>query len=71
MRANRTLLHMKYARVVEGFAQRMGISRERALAFFYGSTTYKLVSEGVSDMHARSDGYLVDELVLEWERKHG
>lgn len=71
MRANQTLLQMKYARIVEGFARRTGMSLEDALAFFYGSDTYKLVSEGVADLHARSDGYLVDELMSEYERRCG
>lgn len=69
MIANRTLLQMKYARIVEGFANRMGITLDDALAFFYSSDTYVLMNEGVGDMHARSDGYLVDELSFEWERK--
>lgn len=30
--------------------------------FFYHSELYKLMSEGVSDMHCRSDQYLVEEL---------
>lgn len=69
MRANRTLLQMKYARIIEGFAKRMGLSREQALSFFYESDTYKLMDEGVGDMHARSDGYLIDELVFEWYKQ--
>ena len=32
-----------------------------ALAFFYDSDTYALMSEGVADMHCRSDEYLADE----------
>ncbi len=30
--------------------------------FFYHSELYKLMSKGVSDMHSRSDQYLVEEL---------
>lgn len=30
------------------------------------SNTYQLMREGVSDMHARSDGYLADELMIEY-----
>lgn len=70
MIANRTLLRMKYARLVDGFATCVGISLDDALAFFYASDTYKLVSEGVGDMHARSDGYLIDELMIEWNGDH-
>lgn len=69
MRANKTLLQMKYARNVCGFAKRTGMTLDDALAFFYGSVTYKLMSEGVGDIHAHSDGYLVDELLLERGRE--
>ena len=33
--------------------------------FFYNSTTFELISEGVADMHCLSDEYLADELLLE------
>ena len=56
---------MKYARVVALFAERSGMPLEAALAFFYDSDTYMLMSEGVADMHCRSDEYLADELMLE------
>lgn len=56
---------MKYARVVELFAQLSGMELEDALAFFYDSDTYALMSEGVADLHCRSDEYLADELMLE------
>ena len=42
---------------------------EDALAFFYDSDTYMLMSEGVADMHCRSDEYLADELLLELQEK--
>ena len=44
------------------------ISLEKALDVFYHSELYKLMSEGVSDMHCMSDEYLVQE--LEEERKN-
>ena len=56
---------MKYARVVALFAERSGMPLEDALAFFYDSDTYMLMSEGMADMHCRSDEYLADELMLE------
>lgn len=66
MQANPTLLRMKYARVVALFAEKAGLSLEDALDKFYSSKTYELVSEGVSDMHCMSDGYLADELLIEY-----
>ncbi|MCM1467998.1 MAG: DUF3791 domain-containing protein [Alistipes sp.] len=62
MEANPILLQKKYARIIEKFAQRADISIREALDFFYCSILYKEVSEGISDMHCRSDGYLVEEL---------
>ena len=71
MEANKTILQMKYVRVVALFAERSGMSLEDALAFFYDSDTYMLMSQGVADMHCRSDEYLADELMIEMEEKKG
>ena len=62
MNANPILLQKKYARVVELFAKENNISLEKALDIIYHSELYKLMSEGVSDMHCMSDEYLVQEL---------
>lgn len=62
MNANPILLQKKYARVVELYAKENGISLEKALDVFYRSELYKLMSEGVSDMHCMSDEFLVREL---------
>lgn len=64
--ASPTLLQIKYARVIELFAAKADISVEEALDLFYRSNTYHFMREGVSDMHARSDGYLADELMIEY-----
>ncbi|MDD6207520.1 MAG: DUF3791 domain-containing protein [Clostridiales bacterium] len=65
MNANPVLLQKKYARIVELFAKKRMITLEAALDFFYHSELYRLVSEGVSDMHCMSDEYLVQELINE------
>ena len=62
MNANPILLQKKYARVVELFAKENNIPLEKALDVFYRSELYKLMSEGVSDMHCMSEEYLVREL---------
>ena len=67
MEANKTVLQMKYARIVSLFSKETGMPMEDALSFFYNSTTYEFISEGVADMHCRSDEYLVDELKMEYE----
>ena len=70
MEANKTILQMKYARIVAIFAKESRLALEDALAFFYDSDTYKLISEGVADMHCRSDEYLADELMIEYKEKN-
>lgn len=66
MTANLILLQKKYARVVEAFAEEAGLTLAAALDFFYRSETYRLISEGVSDLHCMSDAYLADELKAEY-----
>lgn len=69
MNANPILLQKKYSRVIESFADKEGISLNSALDFFYRSEVYRLVHEGVSDMHCMSDEYLADELAVEYAEK--
>ncbi len=69
MNANPVLLQKKYARVVELFAKRNGLTSEKALDVFYHSKLYKLMSEGISDMHCMSDEYLAEELEDEKKNK--
>ena len=69
MEADPTWLRMKYARVVALFAEKAGLSLEDALDRIYSSNSYELVSEGVSEMHSMSDGYLADELLIEYGLK--
>lgn len=67
MNANPILLQKKYARVVKLFAKEQQLTLDRALDFFYHSFVYRLVSEGCADMHCRSDEYLAEELVMEYQ----
>lgn len=55
MQANKTVLQMKYARIVKLFAEKAHMPYEEALGLFYDSETYQLISE-----------YLADELLLEF-----
>ena len=70
MTANPILLQKKYARVICRFAERAGVSLDEALAFFYRSDIYTLVSDGVSDMHCMSDEYLAEDLEIEYRSKN-
>mgnify|MGYP004602566553 FL=1 len=69
MMANPILLQKKYARVIECFAKKQGISLDEALDLFYRSEVYQLMRDGVSDMHCMSDLYLAEELRLEYEER--
>jgi len=66
MNANPVLLQKKYARVIALFAENQNLSLDAALDFFYRSEVYRLIREGVSDMHCMSDAYLVEELMREY-----
>ena len=70
MEADKTLLQMKYSRVVALFAAQQGLSMENALDFFYHSETYQELREGIADLHCRSDQYVADELMLEYRDSH-
>ncbi len=67
MNANKTLLRMLYKRVIALFAEKANITLEDALDFFYHSTEYKLVREGVSDLHCMSDDYIAEDLLEEYQ----
>jgi uncharacterized protein DUF3791 len=66
MKASPILLQKKYARVVALFANRLNLTLNEALDFFYNSFVYQLVKDGISDMHCMSDDYLVEELKEEY-----
>lgn len=66
MNANPILLQKKYSRVIACFAKKQGISLDAALDFFYKSQVYRLMREGVSDMHCMSDEYLAEDLKQEY-----
>lgn len=68
MQADRTILQMKYARIVRLFADGLHLPYEDALGFFYASDTYRLMSGGIADIHCLSDEYLAEELLMEWRK---
>lgn len=65
MTANRNLLRMKFARVIKALAEESKCPFDEALNRFYSSMTYRLMRDGVSDMHCMSDRYLVEEILAE------
>lgn len=71
MTANRTILQMKYARIIALVAETKHISIEEAMDYFYHSTTFKLISGGISDMHTMSDKYLAEDISMEIDMPNG
>ena len=69
MTANRTLLQHKYASVIAELSKTKQISLREAMDIFYKSYTYQEMRIGISNMHCRSDGYLVEEINLEGNHK--
>ena len=47
-----------------------GVTLEDALDFFYTSSIYQMMNEGIADMHCRSDGYLAELIKEEWKKKN-
>ena len=69
MIANRTLIAHKCANVIKAYAEFAGIPLREAFDVFYKSALYLEITNGISDMHCRSDGYLAEELQLEGSRE--
>lgn len=68
MKANSTLLQMKYGRIIWNFAELAGITAKEAMEFFYHSTERELIRDGVSDLHCMSDMYLARDLLEEYQK---
>lgn len=70
MKAEPLILQMKYADVIQLFAEKQGISLDEALDFFYHSKVYQLLKDGVSDMHCMSEDYLAEDIEKEYLAIH-
>lgn len=56
------ILDAKYARIIEAISSLHQISLDDAMDMFYKSDVQQLMSEGVADLHCRSDLYLAEEV---------
>lgn len=68
MQANPTILQMKYARIILLISEMKKISEKEAMDIFYKSKAFQLVSNGIADMHCRSDQYIADEVCMEYNK---
>lgn len=66
MEANRVLLQSLYKKIIMEFSKVTGKGLEESMRYFYNSTTYDLISNGIGDMHCRGVIYLTDELLIEY-----
>ena len=65
MQAERIILDMKYARIIEIISQYLGITIEEEMDIFYKSPIFELIDKGVADLHCRSDQYLAEIIIEE------
>ena len=66
MKADPIILQLTYCSVIETFAMMGNISYREALDLFYKSQIYQEMREGISDMHCRSEKYLAEDLMREF-----
>ncbi|MCL2629009.1 MAG: DUF3791 domain-containing protein [Oscillospiraceae bacterium] len=69
MTANRTLVGHKLAGVIKTYAEFESLPLREAFDIFYKSRLYLEIRQGISDMHCRSDGYLAEELQIEYTNR--
>jgi len=69
MKADKTLLQFKYDSVIETLSALKNIPLRQALDMFYQSQTYIEMREGISDMHCRSDIYLAEDIISEYNHE--
>lgn len=62
---NKTLLQMKFARIITLLARRLNIPESRALEIFYSTNVYKYMCDLKFHLHNMGDAYCVDEVMLE------
>ncbi|MEG0844150.1 MAG: hypothetical protein RRZ84_08470 [Romboutsia sp.] len=66
MEANKVILQKMYVKIIMEFSDCTGKDIIESMDYFYNSTTYDLIRNGISDIHCRGHRYLTDELMLEY-----
>ena len=59
------VLERKIAAVITLLAEELVISEVQALDYFYSTQTYNDLVNSATDLHLRSDGYIVEEVLAE------
>ena len=68
MKADPAILQLTYSSVIETFSLVANIPIREALDLFYRSEIYQEMREGIADMHCRSENYLAEELMQEFNK---
>ena len=64
---NKTILQMKFARIIIILSNRLNVSQSKALRIFYSTRVYKYMCDLQFHLHNMSDDYCADEVMLEIE----
>lgn len=64
---NKTLLQMKFARIIILLAKRLHIPQSQALHIFYSTKVYRYMCDLRFHLHNMSDDYCADEVMMELE----
>lgn len=64
---NKTLLQMKFARIITLLSKRLKVSESEALEIFYSTNVYQYMCDLKYHLHNMSDEYCADEVILELE----
>jgi hypothetical protein len=66
-----TLLWTKIGRICARLSERLEISPERAFHLFYESDTCEKLHDEKTGLYLMSDLYIVDDMIMEIQRKQG
>lgn len=55
------------ARIILCISEMSNISLDEAADIYYNSETANMIEEGISDLHCRSDKYLAEEIIREYQ----
>jgi len=69
MKADKAILQLKYSSVIEVLSKLNNSTLRQALDIFYKSIVYEEMREGISDMHCRSDIYLAEEIMKDFNEE--
>lgn len=64
---NKTILQMKFARIVTILARRLSVTEYKALTIFYSTHVYQYMCDLQFHLHNMGDEYCVDEVMQELE----